>query len=180
MRKKGFEVGISFFVTLVISLAVFILSMSLAFNSFNKANQFQRDIDQNSRREIENLIINQGQKVAIYPSQAELYSGKSEIIGLGIFNNLDNEKIFSLAVNCTKYIQPDGSAGGVGNCSRIQILFTPKSVNIKANDNFIYGISVQNKAAARGQYIVNAVVTYPDGATAVQHGEIQKIYVISK
>ena len=180
MKKKGFEVGVNFFVMLIISLAVFILSMSLAFNSFNKAAQFQKDIDQNTRREIENLIINQGQKAAIYPSQAELYSGKSEVIGLGIFNNLEDEKDFSLAVTCTKYIQPDGTEGGIGNCSMIQILFTPPSVSIKANGNFIYGISIQNKAAARGQYIINAVVTYSDNGIARQHGEVQKIYIVSK
>jgi hypothetical protein len=176
MKKKGMEISINFLVMIVISLVIFIFAITFAFRFFGSAEKYRQQVDENTRKEIENIMINQGYKVAAYPTQIELYPGKDDIIGLGVFSvNFDSNETFELNVSCTKYIKTDGTAGGDGNCSKITILYTPKTVDIKPNSDYVYAVYIKNNAAQRGTYILNARVV----AEGSQYGDVQKIYVKS-
>lgn len=184
MRKKGIEVGINFLVMIIISLVIFIFGLTFAFRFFGQAEKYRAEVDQNTRREIENIIINQGNRVAAYPTTIELYPGKDETIGLGVFSiGFDGDVKFALNVSCDKYIQPDQTEGDYQAnyaCPMIQILYAPKSpqaVTIKPNEDYVYAIYIKNKGAAPGTYILNGRVTYTDESGTQQYGDVQKIYV---
>ena len=184
MKKKGVEISIRFLVTIIIALIVFIFALTFAFRFFGQAEDYQRKVEQSTRTEIERIMINQGHKVAAYPTQIELYSGDSETIGLGIFSiNYDSEKTFNLAVDCVKFIntseREEDMSNTYGNtCGAIDILYTPASVKIEPNEDHIYAIYIKNDGAWRGTYILNAVVTV-DNEPGV-YGNVQKIYIKSK
>ena len=183
MHKKGFEVGISFFVTLVIALIVFGFAMSFAFKFFGKAKQYQKQLDQNTRAQLEALIINSAERVAVYPTQVELHGGETEIIGIGVLNILEPpppERIFVIKVNCSKFIYTDGNAADDTirdeECEKIKIVYLP-DITLKTNANQIMSISIRNTGALRGTFILDAKVTTA-GLTQV-YGGIQKIYLKS-
>jgi len=185
MSKKGFEVGISFFVTLVIALVIFGFAMSFAFRFFGKAKEYQRELDQNTRAQLESLIINSGDRVAVYPTQTELHSGETEVAGLGILNvlNTATENTFTLEVNCTKLIYNDGTAAGPDEteteCAKIKLVYLSEYI-IKNNDNIITSIAIKNTGAVLGTYIIDARVTTPDAEGVTQvYGGVQKIYLKS-
>ena len=181
MRKKGFEVGINFFVTLIIALVVFGFAMSFAFRFFGKAKEYQAQLDQNTRAQLESLIINSGDRVAAYPTQVELHGGETQIIGIGILNILGVPKTFNVNVSCTKLIYTDGTAETnpatiAEECAKIKIVYLPTH-ELKNNANEIFSVSIRNTGALRGTYILDAKVTYSGGAEA--YGGIQKIYLKS-
>lgn len=177
MKKKGMEISINFLVMIIISLVVFIFGMVFAFRFFGQAEDYKSKVDQDTRREIESLVIGQGGKVAAYPTQIQLNSGKNEIIGVGVASiGQEFEKTFSLNISCVKYITNSEALGGEGNCSKITILYTPTDISLTPNADYIYAIYIKNNNAPLGTYIINARVT-AEGIG--QYGEIQKIYVKS-
>jgi len=182
MRKKGIEIGINFLVVIIISLVVFITGLVFAFNFFGKAQTYQNQVDQNTRREIENTIINQGNRVAAYPTQIELFAGKDETIGLGVFSiGFTASTDFTLDVSCDKFIKTDQSEGdylATSACPKIQILYAPKTVAINPNGDNVYAIYIKNTGAQQGTYIINGRVTYKDSNNIdQQYGDVQKIYL---
>lgn len=182
MKKKGIEVGINFFIGLIIALVVFGFAMSFAFKFFGKAREYQRELDQNTKAQIESLIINSGDRVVAYPTQVELHSGQSEIIGLGILNILGKTETFNIITNCTKLIYADGTTANEEQtqeeCSKIKIVHV-KSVELKNNVNQITSITIKNEGAARGTYIIDIKVIPSTMPELGVYGGIQKVYLKS-
>ncbi len=177
MKKKGIEVGINFFVILIISLVVFIFAMTFAFRFFGKAEEYKRQVDENTRREIENLVISQGNKVAVYPTQLELRRGESESIGIGILNT-GFERTFQINHSC-KYVGEEGTGN---QCDDITVVYLQAGISLKPNEDEIQAVSIRNAGAYRGTYILSFDVKYPPAGqgTQTQYGDIQKVYVTSR
>ena len=183
MKKKGLEISINFLVMIIISLVIFIFALTFAFRFFGQAEEYQKKVDQNTRQQIQDLIINQGQRVAAYPTQTDLYPSKDEVIGLGVYSiGFNGPKTFNLFVNCTKYIYANGSSAEPDiiqeQCSNSSwtVLYSPTSVDLKPEGDYVFTIYIKNKGAWRGTYIFNGVVTVDNGI----YGSVQKIYVNAK
>jgi len=171
------EISINFLVMIIISLVIFIFGLIFAFRFFGQATSYQKQVDQNTRKEIENIIINQGNRVAAYPTTISLLPGKDDIVGLGIFSiGFNDSAVFSMSANCVKYINTqdmEEDSTLPNTCPKITILYTPPSVTIKPNSDFVYAIYIKNTGAWPGLYVINARVV----TGTQQYGDIQKIYV---
>jgi len=178
MNKKGIEIGITFLVTLIIALVVFGFAIAFAFKFFGKAKEYQSQVDQNTRSQIEGLIVNSGGRVAVYPTQISLHSGEDEIAGIGILNIRGSDTNFTINVNCTEVVFGNGTSRiNPPECDNVKITYI-KQYTIKNNNNEIVPVVIKNSGAVIGTYIIDARVTYQGGAGDV-YGGVQKIYLKS-
>jgi len=181
MRKKGLEISINFLVMIIISLVIFIFALMFAFRFFGQAEQYQKKIEQSTRQELENLIINQGYKVAAYPTQLELHSGKDAVVGVGIFSvGFEGDKEFLVNISCAAYINMserlEPPHDDPKKCGALTVFYSPPSIKIGPNKDYIYSVYIKNNGAWRGTYVINAEVKV-EGA---RYGDVQKIYVRAK
>lgn len=181
MNKKGIEISVKFLISIILALVVFIFAMTFAFRFFGSAEDYRDKVEQSTRQEIESMMINQGQKVAAYPTQIELYPSKSENIGLGIFSvNRNDAETFKLNVSCAKYLDPSDVALDLSDpeikqntCDKIKILYVPHEIELQPNANHIFNIYVENNNAWRGTYVINGEVV----VGGQKYGSVQKIYL---
>lgn len=171
MKKKGFELSINFLVVLIITLVVFIFAIAFAYKFFGKAGEMKASIDQRTKSEIQTLIMSQGMKVAVYPTQISMYAGESESLGVGILNVLGSEKEFAVTLECTKCISETECF-----CNDMQwVIQSP--ITIQNNkDEIVAGVIGAADDAESGTYVFDINVEYGDNGMK-NYGGLQKVYV---
>ncbi len=167
MKKKGFELSINFLVTLIITIVVFVLAISFAYNFFSKSSVLTASIDQQTTAALRSMIMDQGMKVAVYPTQIE-YKGKQEVMGIGILNILGAQTDFIITVQCKTCI-------GTGcSCSSMKAVYNNK-LTIPNNKDDVAVLVIKSNGANPGTYIFDVTVTYPGSSDP--YGGLQKVYV---
>lgn len=101
MNKRGFEISISTIVWLIITLVIFSGSIYFIKEFFLKATGFEKQIDSDTRKQIENLIRD-GKTVAIPINKKTVNRGTGTTYWLGVQNILSKETPFSIAVEFDK------------------------------------------------------------------------------
>lgn len=175
MKKKAFELSINFLVVLIITLVVFGFALAFAYKFFGKSEQLKASIDLKTKSEIQSLIMSQGMKVAVYPTQISMLSGKAESFGVGILNVVGTgpSTEFHINIACTKYIPSGGGSGGsCGNNMKLAYEDTKTIPNNK--DDIAAGVISASKDAPSGTYIFDITVSY---GSNLNYGGLQKVYV---
>jgi len=167
MNKKGMELAISFFVTLIIALVVFSGSIYIVKQFFTTATETRENIDRQTEAEIQSLL-REGTPVAIPLSKKRIVKGKSDTFWVGIENILeqDNEfyvrACFSNAFDTNGQIMIEPEAGFIENN---WILYSEGPHAIPKNDFKAVSIfvNVDQKSATgirteKGTYTFNVYV----------------------
>jgi len=152
--KKGFEVTITFIVTLILSVVILGSSLILVNMFFGEAGKIKASIDAQTESQIMSMLAG-GAKVAVPVNRVEAKIGKLATFGVGILNVLRTgaSNDFEIeAGNCT---------GGVAGARRS---FPPiettreQTVTVKSNEQKIFLVAYEIPDDVSGTYICNIYV----------------------
>ena len=105
--KRGFELSITFIVTLIICVVIFASSIYFIGKFWGWSIIFGKELDASIQKEIEDLLAS-GQTVALVPSTVELSPGEHQVIGIGISNTLKERARFFILIGFSTAKSPDG------------------------------------------------------------------------
>jgi hypothetical protein len=97
MNKKALELSINFIVMLIITIVVFSLGIIFLRNIFTIADDTEAQFTAQMERELEDAMF-RGERVAIPINYAEMRVGDTKTFGLGILNQLGEEKQFEVNI----------------------------------------------------------------------------------
>ncbi len=190
--KKGIELSVNFIVVLILAIVTLSMGIVLTYNIFSKAYKMKTDIDAQTKSQI-NSLLDSGEQVAIPVYRIKVRPGKSDVFGLGILNTEASGTDFKVKVmeiandgstlttgpKAVKVYDKYGKAVSVPQgADGIKIIFTP-DVDIEPNKQkvllLVAGVDKGVKSSYTYSYTVK--VTKGSGASALQYGFPQKIYV---
>src|SRR3989344_2758265 len=99
MHKKGaIGLAVDVLVIIIISLVILAGGITILYKFIGGAEQTKAQLDERTNQELERLLVDQGQQVALPLHTAAIERGDSHVFGLGILN-----------------------IGGVGNQFKVQV-----------------------------------------------------------
>jgi len=109
MNKKGaIGLSINMIVMIIISLAIFSAGVLLLRNFVSGAEEIKVQLDQRTEERLNDLVVDQGQKVALPFYTANVRRGKEHIFGIGILNTGEVGNKFKLSIEAVKLIDANG------------------------------------------------------------------------
>jgi len=181
-KKAAIGLSINTLVVIIISLVILAGGISLLYKFIGGADDLKSQLDEQTKAELERLLVNQGKQVALPLHVADVYSGEQHVFGLGILN-IGGEDIgnqFSIMVGLSK--ATDGQNNeitlSVKDDAEQWYLFEKETMIIEEGEHRKESIhvSVPNDAL-KGQYIFNVKVLHTPGDEDAQYGNTQKFYV---
>ncbi len=88
LKTKLGAIGLSINVLVIIIISLVVLGggIALLYNFIGSATEFKQQLDQNTQQQIERLLINEQQLVALPLNSVTLQRGDAQVFGLGILN----------------------------------------------------------------------------------------------
>ncbi len=167
MQKKGaISLSMNFLVIIIISLVIFGMGISLLYKLLGSAENVKKDLDARTEQELDRLLIDQGQKVALPLHVATVERGKTHIFGLGIRNIGDAGDQFRIVIELVAVAEDDKDITTEIAAEEVAIwfLFTAEPLTIQENEHHKEPILVNPaRDARRGQYVFKARVLTADG-----------------
>jgi hypothetical protein len=158
-KKAAIGLSINTLVVVIISLVVLGAGVTLLYKFLAGADDLKAELDVKTNNELERLLVNQGQQVALPLHLAELERGGKHVFGIGILNIGEVDK-FTIEVDVAKVV--DGAGNKVENLEYNPLdwlLYTPEYISIEENEHRKESIMVNvPKEAMNGDYIFNAKV----------------------
>ncbi len=179
MHKKGaIGLAVDVLVIIIISLVILAGGITILYKFIGGAEQTKAQLDERTNQELERLLVDQGQQVALPLHTATIERGQSHVFGLGILNIGGVGNQFRVQVELEKVVneQQDVVTNQV-NLDEVMgwILFDDQTLTIAENEHYKLEILVHPDATAHtGQYIFKAKVLLPDGK---QYGNTQNVIV---
>ena len=180
MQKKG-AIGLSMNVIVVIIISLVILGMgvTMLYSFIGGASDIKTKLDARTDAELERLLVNQGQMVALPLHVADIERGDLHIFGIGILNIGDVGNEFFVTVELSNaYNEEDVDITTEVDVST-WVEFNNEVVHIQEGDNVkeVIGITVP-KDATKGQYVFTAKVAIDKVYTSdTKYGNKQKFIV---
>lgn len=180
MHKKGaLELPVNMLVVIIISLVILASGITLLYKFIGGAEEFKRDIDAKTDAELERLLVDQGQKVALPLYTATVERGENHVFGIGILNIREETNTFRVRVELSKVVdaqEQDITASVDKAAVEEWLLYDVELFSLEQNENHKQAISVNvDDAALPAQYIFNAKVFLADDE---QYGNTQKFIVV--
>lgn len=100
--KKGFQLTATFLVILIITLTIFIGSISFTKRFFTSAEQMRATIDRQTEAEIEALLYQEGSLIALPIFKKRVPRGQQTTFGVGVKNMLEKTENFYVFVKFSK------------------------------------------------------------------------------
>lgn len=174
-KKGAIALSINMLVVVIISLVILGAGVSLLYKFIGGAEELKRSLDQRTNEELDRLLINQGQQVALPRSTAEVFRGDEHVFGIGILN-IDSRKEFSIEVHFSTGV--DESGNKIDAVDETEwLLYNSEEFSLEQNENQKEAILViVPNNVVKGQYIFNAKV-YSENE---QYGNTQKMVVVVK
>mgnify|MGYP001594278339 CR=1 FL=1 len=143
------------------------------------AQDFKKGIDAKTDAELERLLVDQGQKVALPLYTATVERGENHVFGIGILNIREETSQFRVQVELSKVVdaqEQDITAQIDKSAVEKWLLYDFDLFSLQQNENKKIAISVNvDDAALPAQYIFNTKVLLADDE---QYGNIQKFIVV--
>ncbi len=173
--KKGFQVSIGFLVILIITIVVFAMGIRFAYTLFSKAHETVEKFDEQTQAEIERSLY-QGNIVAIPVNNKEIKVGKTETFGLGILNQLAEEKKFKIFIDFDTAVDEHGDAFSSAILDNIEVedwTFAESRIyTIANNGREIIPLSFTVPFETEyGIYVFNVAVYYGDNEAELNSKE---------
>src|SRR3989338_1696192 len=91
MNRKGIELALNFFVTIIISLVVLVAGISIMYKFVAQSEDTQQDLDERTKGEIA-ALLDQGNQITIPFSRQTLPKGEEHVFGIGILNVIEQKE----------------------------------------------------------------------------------------
>lgn len=191
MSKKGMELSINFMVMLILAIAVFGGGLMLMRKMFSSANDIKQSLSAQQESEIQNMLVNNNDRVVLPFSKKEVKRNGHTVFGLGINNMLregmsgsggiDTFKIdvkFSIAKFVGGEVCSNWADCGDGQNPDDYITLLTEEFEIPKNNQKIVEIPVIiPKAAKRGSYTYNINISYDNNGNYDSYDTIKRITV---
>ncbi|PIN74369.1 hypothetical protein COV20_00400 [Candidatus Woesearchaeota archaeon CG10_big_fil_rev_8_21_14_0_10_45_16] len=179
MNKKGaIGFSVNLLVTIIISLVILGAGITLLYQFIGGAEDIQTGLDERSEQELERLLTNQGQQVAISLHTTTIERGQSHVFGIGILN-IGEARDFTVTIEPPQQVIVNNQAQPLAEPDKTLtwLLYDPGPFHLSQNENTKEAILIKpDTAAITGQYIFTVRVF----AGEDQYGNVQKIYVTVK
>jgi len=179
MDKRGLELSINFIIILI--LAIITLAMGiLIFNMiFRSGTELEKEVSQQTKDQINNLLMEGDKKVLIPSFFKELESGDQHAFGLGI-RNYGNRQEFTILIEFDLAVDRennDKTSEAVASHEVDKWHFEQIGpIVIDSNDLEVVSVPIRPGNRAKNGWIYVFNVEVLDGSDLL-HGNIQKIYV---
>ena len=177
-KKGAIELSINTLVIIIISLVILAGGITLIYNFIGGAGSIKGTLDQRTESELERLLVNQGEKVALPLHVAEVYRGESHVFGIGILNVKGKSEQFKIEAGIKKVVDEiDKDITSSVNKQNINkwLLYNTDPITIADGDHHKEPIEVNvPEESVPGQYIFSAVVKTALGES---YGNPQLFYV---
>ena len=156
-NKKGIEMSISFLVTIIIAITIFIFGIRFIYNLSGEATELEGLTTEQLDQRIGELLCESSERVCIGIDKRKITRGKFDVFGVKI-TNIKEGRNFEININ------PASPAGYSRNndpisTSGIKMKYSGDNVFIKRNDEENIGIGVEVPAdTLAGTYIFNVKV----------------------
>ncbi len=174
-KKAAVSLPINLMVVIIISLVILGLGVTLLYQFMGEAVRIKADLDDKTAEELERLLVDQGQKVALPLHTAYLNPGENHVFGIGILNiKSADDFTIEVSLSAAADLQDNPILEEQAKTSD-WLLFPIHLLTIKENEHIKEGIMVSvPKTAVKGQYIFNVIIRDSSGK---QYGNTQKFYV---
>ncbi|HLD00296.1 MAG TPA: hypothetical protein VJC39_00970 [Candidatus Nanoarchaeia archaeon] len=182
-KRGAIELSASMLVVIIISLVLFLGGVALLYQLISKSQDFKNELDQQTAEELQRLLLDQGQQVALYPNSAVLNPGQQQIFGVGVLN-IGAEKSFSAQICLSKFadkLKIDRTSEVIGseNCGlKDWILYDFSSFFLDTHETWKVPLLIEVPPTAEpGEYIFNVVICTTSCSHADQYGNTQKVRI---
>ena len=173
------ELSANFIIVIVISSVIVIGGLALFFKMKNSAQQYVDTLDAQTEDNIKSVMLSSGGRVAAYPKDIALSSGKAQMVGVGLTNINAQETKFNINIDSVKYYTKENPQGEklsdeTGYTPADYYTMNSGDITIASGEQAVKGILIRMpKNAQNGQYVYSIVV-YDDKGS--QYGVMQ-VYV---
>lgn len=175
MAKGAIELSMNMLVVIIISLVILGGGVAFLYKLIAGAESLKTDLDKRTQDELERLLVEQGQQVALPFRQATIERGEQHVFGLGILNiGADQEFRIQVALRSAK--DKNNEEIGVAP-EQIQpwLLYTKEPFPLTENEHHREGILMEiPRTAVPGEYLFGVEVLTADGE---RYGNVQIIVV---
>ena len=185
-KKGAVELSMSMLVVIILSMVILAGGITLLFKFFNMGEKVKADLDDQTREELDRLVTDEGQQVALPRNRVTIQRGENHIFGVGILNTNSNERDFKVEIELDSVLVKDLTTGKEipitdeqinlikQNVEKDWLLYYNTATSLKQGENTIQKIQVTvPNDAQEGTYIFNVRVKVGD----TQYGNTQKMYV---
>lgn len=178
-KKAALELPVNMLVVVIISIIILVSGITLMYKFIGGAEDFKKGIDAKTDAELERLLVDQGQKVALPLYTATVERGGNHVFGIGILNIGEETSQFRVQVELSKVVnaqEQDITASVDKAAVEKWLLYDFDLFSLQQNEHHKQAISVNvDDAALPAQYIFNAKVILASGE---QYGNTQKFVVM--
>ena len=158
MNKKALQLSVTFIVWLILALVVFGMGMTLFRQFFTEAENIKQNLDEETRKELQQIMMASSEEVIIYPTHLTVLRGKSGVFGVGILNIKTTEN-FEIKPEFNQLCY--NREGGTMPCDAddIQVIDTiQRKIKGNSRETIEIPFRVNNKVSS-GKYAIQVNVT---------------------
>ncbi len=178
MNKRGIALSINFLVIIIISIVVFGSGIAFLYKLMGSAEEFKGSLDTKTAEQLNRLLVDQGQKVALPRQSVQTEAGKISTFGVGILNIQESKYGTKFTVKIQASVAVDKDQKPLSLPGKEWLIYNSGPYVIKENEHksIPLGISVP-KTAKKGTYIFNVNVLDGNGKI---YDNIKKFNVVVK
>ena len=178
MNKRGIALSINFLVVIIISLVVFGSGIAFLYKLMGSAEEFKGSLDSKTADQLNRLLVDQGQKVALPRQSVHTEPGKITSFGIGILNIQELKYGTKFTIKIEPSVAVDKNNKPLTLPGKEWLLFNAGPYVIKENEHksVPIGISIP-KTTKKGTYIFNAKILDGNGKI---YDNIKKFNVVVK
>jgi hypothetical protein len=173
MDKRGIELSVNLLVIIIISLVVLGGGIALLYRFIAGAEELQATLDERTEEQLQSLLIDEGQQVALSRHTVKVRGEGEGILGIGVLNT-GEEDSFTIEVQGPRYLNAHG--GQPSPQTTPTVLYNTESFSLKQHAFKVEPILIKVPTGTpRGTYVFDVKVKRENGS---QYGSTKKIYVI--
>lgn len=182
MKKGAIDLSMNVLVTIIISLVILGSGITLLYNFIGGAEELKAELDQRTAQELERLLVDQGERVALPLHAATVLRGENHVFGIGILNIKDGVTDFQIMVDLSDAFDKQNELIVTSTIDLNQWIFYDESIfSLDANEHQKEAILVTvPKDAVPGKYVFVATVVNPPCAVVdadCRYGNPQTFFV---
>jgi len=180
-KKAAIGLSINTLVVVIISLVILGSGITMLYKFIGGAEDIKGQLDSKTNEELERLLVNQGERVALPLNSVTIPKDNSHVFGMGILNIEEVEANFKIDVRISKFVDSNGNILDLSPGEEADVLewalYNNEPMTIAENEYQKESIMITvPNTASEGQYIFKAQVFKDDES----YGNIQKFYVTVK
>ncbi len=157
MAKNGMELSLTFMVTIIMAIVVFVLGIRFAYNLADETNDIKNAASGQLDKKFAEISCDGNDRVCIGIERKLIARGKSDVFGLKIIN-IYNDTDFNITVSRPS---PSGYTKGSKNITKDTLEWEPKfrTIMVERNEEKEMGIGISvPRDAEQGTYIFDVKV----------------------